>query len=152
MNWPASKANRVLAALCIGAGFVADHYKHFPIIPAIGDFRFAFSALLLLLAGTFIVSGIRQLIRHNEHPSPYKPTDSIVSGGVYRFTRNPIYAGFLMIVIAIAIGANSAWLLLSSVALFLMLHFGVVKPEERYLAAKFGDTYDNYRRLVRGWI
>jgi protein-S-isoprenylcysteine O-methyltransferase Ste14 len=49
-------------------------------------------------------------------------------------------------------GANSAWLLLSSVALFLMLHFGVVKPEERYLAAKFGDTYDNYRRLVRGWI
>ena len=142
----------LLMALCIAAGFIANHFKPFPFIHWIAWSRVALGAAMLFVAGAFIFSGIRQLIRHNEHPSPYKPTDAIVGSGIYRFTRNPIYVGFLVIVLAVAIGANNAWLLLSFVALFVVLHFGVVKPEERYLSVKFGDRYDDYRRRVRRWI
>jgi protein-S-isoprenylcysteine O-methyltransferase Ste14 len=57
-----------------------------------------------------------------------------------------------MVVLAVGIGANNAWLLLSFGTLFVVLHFGVAKPEERYLSLKFGDRYDEYRRRVRRWV
>jgi len=142
----------LLTVLSIGAGLLADHFVPIAIVPGIGATRFVLFGFLLLVALGFFVSGVGQLTKHHEHPSPYKPTEAIVAGGIYRFTRNPIYVGFILIVVAIAVVANSVWLLLASIALFLVLHFGVVKPEERYLSAKFGDTYDDYRRRVRRWI
>jgi len=75
-----------------------------------------------------------------------------VSTGVYRLTRNPIYIGLLIVVMAVAISVNSVWVLLSIVPLFLLLQFGVVLREERYLSTKFGSGYDDYRRRVRRWI
>ena len=72
-----------------------------------------------------------------------------MSSGVYRFTRNPIYVSFLIVVIAAAIGANSWWVLASLVPLFILFEFGVIRPEEKYLSSKFGATYDDYRRHVR---
>jgi protein-S-isoprenylcysteine O-methyltransferase Ste14 len=98
------------------------------------------------------VAAIRELIRHKTHPSPYKPTATIVDTGVYRFSRNPIYVGFLLVVVASAACANSAWLLLAAVALFVLLRFGVVSREEQYLSRKFGDVYEEYRRKVRRWM
>jgi protein-S-isoprenylcysteine O-methyltransferase Ste14 len=142
----------LIMAICIAAGFIAHYFKPIPIIPGLGIWRFVLAAAVLVLAVIFIHGGIRQLVKHNEHPSPYKPTGSIVAGGIYRITRNPIYVGFLAVVITVAIAANSAWLLLSFAALFVALHFGVIKPEERYLSVKFGDSYDNYRKVVRRWI
>ena len=107
---------------------------------------------MFLLAAVIVFSSRRELIKHNEHPNPYKPTDAIVVSGIYRFTRNPIYVGFLIVVLAVGVGANNAWLLLSFIALFVLLHFGVVKAEERYLSEKFSDSYDEYRRRVRRWV
>jgi len=57
-----------------------------------------------------------------------------------------------LIVLVVGIGVNDAWLLSSFVALFVLLHFGVVKAEERYLSTKFGSRYDEYRRSVRRWL
>ncbi len=142
----------LLMVLAIGAGLLADHFAPFAIVPGVGAARFVLFGFLLLIAAAFIVSGLAQLRTHHEHPSPYKPTEAIVAGGIYRFTRNPIYVGFIIIVVAIAVIANTVWLLLASLALLLVFHFGVVKAEERYLSAKFGDTYDDYRRRVRRWI
>jgi len=110
------------------------------------------AAIVLLMAVACIFSAIRQLMKHKEHPSPYKPTDAIVAEGVYGFTRNPIYIGFLLIVIAMAVAANTVWLLVAAAVLFLALQFGVVRAEEKYLSAKFGDAYANYCRHVRRWI
>ncbi len=142
----------LLTVLSIGIGIAIETFKPFPLVPGLGHVRIAVSAVLVLIAAACVVSAIRQFMRHNEHPSPYKPTGTIMDSGIYSRTRNPIYIGFLIIVLAVAIAINSAWLVLSFVALALVLHFGVVKPEERYLSAKFGSTYDDYRRRVRRWI
>jgi protein-S-isoprenylcysteine O-methyltransferase Ste14 len=142
----------LLTVLCIAAGLVAAHFKPFPFLHLGVWPRVLLCVVLSLLAAVVIFSGIRQLIRNHEHPSPYTPTGAIVASGVYRFTRNPIYVGFLIVVLAVGVGANNAWLSISFVALFLLLHFGVVRPEERYLSVKFGDSYDEYRRRVRRWI
>jgi protein-S-isoprenylcysteine O-methyltransferase Ste14 len=142
----------LLTVLCIAAGIAIEHFKPFPLLPGLGHSRIAICIALLLVAAAFIGSAMRQFRRHNEHPSPYKPTGTIMDSGIYGRTRNPIYVGFLIIVLAVAIAMNSLWIALSSVVLFLLLHFGVVRPEERYLSGKFGSTYDDYRRRVRRWI
>jgi protein-S-isoprenylcysteine O-methyltransferase Ste14 len=142
----------LLTAVCIAAGFIAAHFRPFPIMDGAAGLRVALCVGLSLFAALLIFSGVRQLIKHQEHPSPYKPTDAIVASGIYRFTRNPIYVGFLAVVLAIGVGANNGWLLLSFAVLFVLLHFGVVRPEERYLSVKFGNGYDDYRRRVRRWI
>ena len=132
---------------------IVDHFAPLPLIRGLGMLpRIVICVALLLVAGALIVSAIRQFVVHHEHPSPYQPTRAIVSNGVYRFTRNPIYVGFLTVVIAFAVGVNSVWVLVSIVPLFLLFHFGVVRPEERYLSAKFGSAYDEYRRRVRRWV
>jgi protein-S-isoprenylcysteine O-methyltransferase Ste14 len=142
----------LLTVLCIAAGAVIEHFQPFPLVPGLGHSRIAICIALLLLAGGIIGSAIRQFRRHNEHPSPYKPTGTIMDSGIYGHTRNPIYVGLLIIVLAVAVAMNSLWIASSFVLLFLLLHFGVVRPEERYLSAKFGTTYDDYRTRVRRWL
>ena len=143
----------LLMLLCIAAGAIVDHFKPFPIIRNFDLVpRIAICAAILLVAAGLVFTAIRQFVTHQEHPSPYQPTNAIVSSGVYRFTRNPIYVGFMVVVIAAAIGFNSWWVLLSIVPLFLLLQFGVVLREEKYLSTKFGAGYDDYRRTVRRWI
>ncbi len=142
----------LLTVICIAAGFIAAHFEPLPLYHGPAWPRVALCVALFLLAAVVIVLALRELIRHREHPSPYKPTDAIVGSGIYRFTRNPIYVGFVMLVLAVGIGANDAWFLLSLVMLFVLLHFGVVRPEERYLSVKFGTGYEEYRRRVRRWL
>lgn len=142
----------LLALGGIAAGFIAARFKPLPFFPGPASARVAVSVVLFLVPVAIVVVARRELIRHKEHPNPYKPTSAIVSSGIYRFSRNPIYIAFLIVVLATAIAANNAWLLLSILLLFVLLQFGVVRPEERYLAAKFGAEYEEYRSRVRRWI
>lgn len=143
----------LLTAICIGAGMIADHFKPFPLIRDFGFVpRVAICISILFAAAALVFISIRQFVAHHEHPSPYQPTHAIVSTGVYAYTRNPIYVGLLIVVIGAAFGANSWWVLLAIVPLFLLLQFGVVLREEQYLSGKFGGAYDDYRRRVRRWI
>ena len=59
---------------------------------------------------------------------------------------------FLLVVLAFAFFANSLWFIVTDGLLFCLLHFGVVKREENYLAQKFGDAYREYCCQVRRWI
>jgi protein-S-isoprenylcysteine O-methyltransferase Ste14 len=143
----------LLMLLCMAAGAIVDHFKPFPLIRNLDVVpRVAICAAILLVGVGLVFTAIRQFRMHHEHPSPYQPTHAIVSSGVYRFTRNPIYVGFMIVVIGAAIGFNSWWVLLSIVPLFLLLQFGVVLREEKYLSGKFGSPYDDYRGRVRRWF
>lgn len=142
----------LLMVLCVAAGLMAAHLWPLPMIRDTALARTVFCAALVFVAGGLIFSAHRELVKHNEHPNPYKPTGTIVVSGIYGFTRNPLYISLLLIVLAVGIGVNDAWLLLALFALFLLLHFGVVKREERYLSEKFVSRYDEYRRSVRRWL
>jgi protein-S-isoprenylcysteine O-methyltransferase Ste14 len=81
-----------------------------------------------------------------------QPTTTIVSGGPYRFTRNPIYVGMFLGQIGLAIGFDSLWLLATLVPFYFVLRYGVVAREEAYLERKFGEAYLGYRSRVRRWL
>ena len=83
---------------------------------------------------------------------PWKKTSKLISSGIYRFTRNPIYLSFLVIGTGIGFAANNAWILLMMIPLVLVLTHFVIAKEERYLETSFGEEYLSYKRKVRRWL
>jgi protein-S-isoprenylcysteine O-methyltransferase Ste14 len=83
---------------------------------------------------------------------PFNPSTRIVAHGLYRFTGNPMYIGFALRTLGLAILVDSAWMLLSVPVGLVLIDRIVITREERYLERKFGDEYLNYKRRVRRWI
>jgi len=77
---------------------------------------------------------------------------AIVGAGPYRFTRNPMYLGMVLLCIAAAILLASEWILALTPVCALALWWFAVRPEEAYLEEKFGEGYRAYKRRVRRWI
>ena len=80
-----------------------------------------------------------------------KPTTAIVRTGPYRFSRNPIYLSFILIVIGLSIWLNDLWLLLTVVPAVAFIAAVVIPREERFLERNFRE-YSSYRATVRRWI
>lgn len=115
--------------------------------------RLVIGALLLLAGLALAVSALGAFRSARTHPEPWKPSRALVGGGVFRWLRNPMYVGGLMILAGLSIALASDWMLVLTVVAAFVIHFGVVLREERYLAAKFGADYAAYRDAVPryGW-
>ena len=83
---------------------------------------------------------------------PDRPSTAIVEDGPFHYTRNPLYLAVMTMFVGLAQMANSAWFLILLVPMALVLHYGVVRREERYLDAKFGEPYRAYRTRVRRYL
>ena len=70
------------------------------------------------------------------------------SGGVFGRLRNPMYVGLTLLLAGLSIFLASDWMLVMTIVFMPVIHFGVVKREERYLEAKFGDAYRAYKASV----
>ncbi len=84
--------------------------------------------------------------------SPKEPTIIIVQDGPYRYSRNPIYLGFLVAYAGLAMMANAPVMLLLLGPLWYILDRHVIAPEERYLNDKFGEEYLAYKSTKRRWL
>jgi protein-S-isoprenylcysteine O-methyltransferase Ste14 len=115
--------------------------------------RIVIAAILALAGGALAFSAERSFHRAGTDAMPWKPTSALVTRGIYGRVRNPMYVGLGLLVAGIGIGLASDWTLVMLVAGAFVLHFGVVKREERYLAAKFGEPYRTYTEQVPryGW-
>ena len=108
--------------------------------------------ILILLALPLAALAIRGMIRAQTHFDPYKPSTALLTDGVYRFTRNPMYVALLTLAAGIALMVNSAWMLAGLVPAAVVLRYGVIAREERYLERKFGEQYRHYLGRVRRWL
>ena len=78
---------------------------------------------------------------------------TLVTTGIYGLLRNPMYTAMVISIAGVAIALGSDWMLVLVMPTVLILHFGVVKREERYLEAKFGESYRSYMsRVPRYWF
>ena len=84
---------------------------------------------------------------------PWKPTSALVVRGIYKRTRNPMYQAFGLFALGIAFAFASDWIFLLLPIGAFIIHFGVVRREERYLEARFGDDDRRLRESVPryGW-
>ncbi|HEX2634730.1 MAG TPA: isoprenylcysteine carboxylmethyltransferase family protein [Bradyrhizobium sp.] len=107
----------------------------------------------IAIIGLFVgATAIYAMARLGTNVSPSSPTTALVTGGVFRFTRNPIYVGGSLLMIGLALISANGWLLILFVPSQLILHWGVVLREEHYLQAKFGDAYLRYKANTPRYI
>jgi protein-S-isoprenylcysteine O-methyltransferase Ste14 len=90
--------------------------------------------------------------RHETGLLPGSPTDAMIEEGPYRLSRNPLYVGLLALYLAIALLGGSFWALVLFPSAVLLVLWGAILPEERFLHERFGEPYDAYRRRVRRWL
>jgi protein-S-isoprenylcysteine O-methyltransferase Ste14 len=90
--------------------------------------------------------------RTGQDPKPWKSTPEIISTGIYRYTRNPMYVGMALLQTSIAIGLANGWILALVPVVLVIVYATAVRHEEAYLERKFGDVYTSYKKSVRRWL
>jgi len=111
--------------------------------------------LALVLSLVFVAvnaTAYRAMWRARTGVLPGQPATRILTAWPFSWSRNPLYVGLLALYAALALLARAGWALVLLPVAFLALHFGAVRPEERYLESKFGEDYLAYKRRVRRWV
>lgn len=111
-------------------------------------------AALTLIIGGLLLDGMAAGLfrRRGTAVEPWKPSTALVIEGPYRFSRNPIYVGFAVTYVGLAVAMDSWVALLMLLPCLVVVDRFVIQREERYLAATFGPPYDAYRKAVRRWL
>lgn len=115
----------------------------------------AWLALLVALAGVAVcLAGVASFRRARTTVNPLKPesASSLVVSGIYRHTRNPMYLGFAILLVAWAALLGAPLALFAVAGFVLYLDRFQIAPEERALAGLFGADYTRYRERVRRWV
>ena len=86
------------------------------------------------------------------NPLNLKKSTYLVTSGVFRFSRNPMYLGILLFLLGTAIILNIIGGLIISILFIFYMNFFQIIPEEKALQNLFGKNYRNYRKTVRRWI
>jgi protein-S-isoprenylcysteine O-methyltransferase Ste14 len=110
--------------------------------------RLPIGAVLLLAGIGMMASGRRALTSNGTNVPPSLPTLVLVDSGIYRWTRNPLYVGGCLAMFGVAFLFALDWLPLIFPFSLVVLHFGIIKREERYLERKFSDKYLRYASRV----
>ena len=101
--------------------------------------------------GLFLWAVLTMRAGHASIPTS-EPTDAIVKSGPYGFSRNPIYVAMLALHVGVGVWTDSAWFFVMAGFSALLLWWGVISREERYLERKFSDDYLVYKARVRRWL
>jgi protein-S-isoprenylcysteine O-methyltransferase Ste14 len=111
------------------------------------------------LGAVVIVAGVALMIsfelafkRAGTDANPYRPSSALATDGPYRFSRNPGYLGMAITYIGITLAAEAPWSLVMLLPATLVIQYGVVTREERYLERLFGEEYLSYKQTTRRWI
>ena len=97
-----------------------------------------------------LVIGLVYITRGGQNRQVWANT--LVDGGMFGHSRNPLYVGNLLIILGLAIVHNGWLMYLVAVPAFLFIYAAIVAAEEEYLRGRFGDAYDEYARRVPRWL
>lgn len=123
------------------------------LLPAAGTLICVVPGVLLLgAAGWLAVSGTRAFQAAGTHVDPKQPVLKLVRSGPYRFSRNPMYLGMVVLQLGLALTFSLDWAVLGAAVVFGLLHFGVVLQEEAYLTDMFGADYQAFLAQTRRWL
>lgn len=144
---PVGVAVALVVTFVLGRWLPLGLLPPFPWLPAV-----VAGALLCVAAAATSLAGLRAFRRAGTNVIPTRPALSVVSDGIYRHTRNPMYLGMVMLVLGAGILSSNLWGVIVAALLWLALDRGVVRREEAYLEAKFGDTYRALLAGTRRWL
>ena len=132
------------------AGFALDWAWPAAMLPEAP--RYALGAALAAAGIAVAIAAIRLFRAADTNVVPHKPTTAILTAGPFAYSRNPLYLALSAFHAAIAIAADNSWALALLAPALVVVRYGVIAREERYLEAKFGDEYRAYKAGVRRWF
>jgi protein-S-isoprenylcysteine O-methyltransferase Ste14 len=140
----------LLYAAPVVVGWLLDRWWSLPIG---GDFvRPVVGWILVAGFLTLMGSAIGSFRRNRTTVFPFRPATTLVIAGPYRYTRNPMYLGAAMLVLALGCWLDTWWPILLLIPTLVIIQRYVIRREERYMRRRFGAEYDAYARQVRRWI
>lgn len=114
---------------------------------------FSYGGALLVAIGAAMIVWSRRAFQAAGTPiQPFSESTALIRHGLYRWSRNPMYSGGVLLLTGVAILLGSLTPLLVVIAFLTLLQVGFVRSEERLLEETFGDAYRAYRRSVRRWL
>jgi protein-S-isoprenylcysteine O-methyltransferase Ste14 len=139
----------LLYSVPLVAGAIVHRVKPLPIFPpnigmVLGPF--------LIVLGLVAIPAIRSFYRAGTSPKPWQPSKVLVTDGVYKLSRNPMYLGFTLIYLGVTAWVNTWWPVFALPLIFVVMDRGQIAREEEYLERRFGDEYRRYKARVRRWI
>jgi protein-S-isoprenylcysteine O-methyltransferase Ste14 len=140
----------ILLLIHIFAAFLLN--RLFPLPFAFPGILVWMGYLLTLVGLGLAASAVGWFLKARTTLDPHGSVTEIVTAGPYRYSRNPIYLGFVCLLIGLAFAFRTYWGLILSPAFMISLYRLVIKHEEAYLAKKFVDIYANYSSRVRRWL
>lgn len=142
----------LIVLIFAGAMYLLDRWLPF------GEFEFFGRGVLIwiLALGSLLISlaALGQFAKSRTTVNPSKPENAstLVTGGIFRFSRNPMYLGMLMLLLAWGLWLGNAFnTLLAALFVAYMNHYQI-KPEEEALEARFGKDYRKYLFETRRWF
>jgi protein-S-isoprenylcysteine O-methyltransferase Ste14 len=153
----AHKSHWAIGEVVLGIPFLASIAMHFivPFSLPEGIFR----QILIPVGIVLVIIGIRLMVlarrefAHFSQPTdPGYPTSKVIRTGVFAISRNPLYLGAIIVLSGLALAFNMLWTLVMLLLSIILCHYVLIIPEERYLAAKFGEEYQEYTASVHRWL
>ena len=139
-------------AIVLAVAWGIDRWHPWRITAGPSSARLAAAALGVFLFLLFFVGAFSLFRRMRTSIVPNRPTTALVTDGVYRFTRNPMYVSLVVLYLAAALVLNTWWGLVLLPLAVIVIDRSVIAREERYLTSAFPAEYAAYRARVRRWL
>lgn len=142
----------LVAVIIAGMMRMVSVYLPFGSLTLFGAYWVA--GLLMAAGGVLGVAGLVQFYRNGTSIDPHKPekTRTLITGGIYQYSRNPMYLALFFLLIAYAsILQNVLNLVLLPLFIWYMNRYQIM-PEEKVMEQKFGREYRKYASEVRRWL
>ena len=108
---------------------------------------------LVMLASFFLIySSVGLFRQYTEDPNPITQTNRLITNGIYKYIRNPMYLALVIFQIGLGISLSFLHISLMSILTIITLHYFVIKREEAYLKKLFGVDYESYKTKSKRWI
>ena len=107
-----------------------------------------------MVAASFVIAGLglRVFVRARTSVNVYRSSSALIVKAPFRYSRNPLYVSLTALYFSIALAMDNFWILALVVPAVVVMHYGVVMREERYLELRFGAEYERYKASVRRWL
>ena len=108
--------------------------------------------LVILVSFILIFLSVGLFRQNTEDPNPITQTNRLITTGIYKYSRNPMYLALVIFQIGLGISLSFLHISLMSIFTAIVLHYFIIKREETYLKNLFGADYESYKAKSRRWI
>jgi protein-S-isoprenylcysteine O-methyltransferase Ste14 len=137
---------------CVIALLLDDYVVTAPLIDPKGLVAFIAGAMIAVGAVAINVWAIQTLMWHYGPQNRHESQDHLVTDGPYRYSRNPIYLGYTLLMVASGLILGNGWLLIAAPIAALLTTLIAIRYEELRLLMRFGVDFERYCQRTRRWI